>query len=78
MVNKSSNSTFAGGINDILFIYPKEIACTLILQFASRLIIPFSFISNTEPNYLTNILNNLPKGKFCKRKEEKSEREEKL
>lgn len=59
MVDKPSNSTFAGGINDMLFINPKKVASTFVLYFSSRLVLNFTFISDTKPHNLAHILNHL-------------------
>lgn len=59
MVDKTSNPALPGCINNMFFIYPKEVASTLVLKFSSRLILTFSFISHTEPHDLTNILHHL-------------------
>lgn len=66
MVDKTSNPSLPGGINNVFFIYPKEIASTLVLKFSSRLILALSFISHAEPHDLTNILHHL-KQEFQKR-----------
>lgn len=65
MVDKPSNSTFAGGINDMLFINPKKVASTFVLYFSSRLVLNFTFISDTKPHNLAHILNHLQMNVVC-------------
>jgi len=47
----------------MLFVYPEEVAGTLVLKFLSRLIILLSFISHPQSHNFTNIFNHLEKHK---------------
>jgi hypothetical protein len=46
MIHETSNPAFAGSINDVLFIYPEEVARAFVLKFSPGLIFIFPFISH--------------------------------